>query len=302
MWGAHGVQSKVRLFDKSLFREEAIASHGKTERLDVLPQVTAPHEWVVLAGLTLVLLGVGAWCVFGTIERRLTAECLLVRPGDRRAVLAELSGTVAAVLVATGDAVQSGQAVARVQRPELRRSIRIARARIDAFEARPAGEQLRAARAELADLEMTEAVGGVIVSPYSGTVTTLALTPGQPVSAGAEVAWVRTGTAGGMEAVAFIAPAQAAGVAAGLTARVLVPSPDGRRPSVLAADLREVAARPATAPGWLAALAAPDHGHLIRLSLKSALDRTPADGEPCRLDVVTRRQAPIRFLARAGSG
>ena len=295
----------MRLFDKSLFREEAIASHGKTERLDVLPQVTAPHEWAVLAGLTLVLLGVGAWCVFGTIERRLTAECLLLRPGDRRAVLAELSGTVAAVLVDAGDAVRSGQAVARVRRPELRRSIRIARARVDALEARPAGERegLRGARAELADLELTEAVGDVIASPWAGTVTTLALTRGQPVAAGAEVAWVRIGAAGGMEAVAFIPPAQAAGVAAGLTARVLAPAPDGRRPSVLAADLREVAARPAAAPGWLAefGLAAPDRGHLVRLSLGSAPDRTLADGDPCRLDVVTRRQAPIRLLTRAGS-
>ena len=303
---APGGPDRVRLFDKSLFREEAIASHGKTERLDVLPQVTAPHEWAVLAGLTLVLLGAGAWCVFGTIERRLTAECLLVRPGDRRAVLAELSGTVADVLVDTGDAVRSGQAVARVRRPELRRSIRLARARVDALEARPAGERegLRGARAELADLELTEAVGDVIVSPWAGTVTTLALTPGQPVAAGAEVARVRTGTAGGLEAVAFIAPAQAAEVAAGMAARVLVPAPDGRRRLVLAADLREVAARPAAVPGWVAAfgLATPDRGHRVRLSLRSAPDRTVADGEPCRLDVVTRRQAPVRFLARAGSG
>ena len=98
----------MRLLDKSLFREEAIASYGKTERLDVLPQVTAPHEWVVLAGLTLVLLGGGAWSVFGSIERRLTTACLLVHPGDRHAVLAELSGTVTEVLVDTGDTVRSG--------------------------------------------------------------------------------------------------------------------------------------------------------------------------------------------------
>ena len=39
----------MRLFDKSLFREQAIASQGKTERLDILLQVTAPHEWVILA-------------------------------------------------------------------------------------------------------------------------------------------------------------------------------------------------------------------------------------------------------------
>ena len=225
----------MRSFDKSLFREQAILSQGKTERLDVLPQVTAPHEWAVLAGLALILLGVGAWSVFGSIERRLTTECLLVRPGERRAVLAELSGTVADVLVDTGDAVRSGQVIARVRRPELRRAMRIARTRIAALETRPAGGQLQAARAELADLEMIEAVGDVIVSPYAGEVTALALTPGQPVAAGAEVARIRAGTAAGMEALAFVAPAQAAQVAAGMAARVLAPTPRGRGVSVLEA-------------------------------------------------------------------
>ena len=294
----------MRSHDVSLFREEAIRSQGKTERLDVLPQVTAPHEWVVLAGLTLALLAVGAWSVFGSIERRLTTACLLVQPGDRHAVLAELSGTVTAVLVAPGDPVRSGQAVARVRRPELLRSMRIARARIAALEARPpGGGQLRAARGELADLELVAAAGDVIASPYSGEVAALALTPGQPVAAGAEVAWIRTGAAAGLEAVAFVAPAQAAQVAAGMAARVLAPGPDGRGASALEADVREVSARPASAPSWLAGFGLPaaDPGHLVRLSLQSAPDRTPADGEPCRLDVVTRRQAPIRFLARAGS-
>lgn len=294
----------MRLLDKSLFREEAIASYGKTERLDVLPRVTAPHEWAVLAGLTLILLGVGAWAVFGSIERRLTTECLLVRPGDRRAVLAELSGTVGDVLVDVGDRVRSGQAVARVMRPGLRRSMRMARARIAALEAGPAGEGLRAARAELAELEMVEAVGDVIVSPYAGEVTALSLAPGRAVAAGAEVARVRAGSDTGMAAMAFIASAHAARVAPGMSARVLVAAPDGGRPFVLEADLMDVSARPAPAPGWFAGFGfpAPDHGHLVRLSLRSAPDRMVADGEPCRLDVVTRREAPIRFLAGAGRG
>ena len=292
----------MRLFDKSLFREQAVASQGKPERLDVLLQVTAPHEWLVLAGLTLILLGTGAWSVFGNIERRLTTECVIVRSGNRHAVLAELSGTVADVLVDTGDSVRSGQAIARVRRPELHRSIRIARARIAALESRPPGQQLRAVRAELADLEMLEAVGDIIVSPYAGEVTALTLAPGRPVAAGAEVAWVRSGTAGSLEAAAFIAPADAAQVAPGMAARVLVPAEDGRGVSGLEADLLEVSARPTPAPGWLAGLgpALPDHGHLVRLSLPSAPHPALADGKPCRVDVVTRRQAPIRFLTWAG--
>lgn len=293
----------MRFFDKSLFREQAVASQGKPERLDVLLQVTAPHEWLILAGLALILLGAGVWSVFGSIERRLTTECVTVRSGNHRAVLAELSGTVVDVLVDTGEAVQSGQAIARVRRPELHRSIRIARARIAALETRPPGEQLRAVRAELADLEMFAAVGDIIVSPYAGEVTALALTPGRPVAAGAEVAWVLSGTAGSIEAAAFIASADAAQVAPGMAARVLLPAEDGRGVSVLEADLLEIAALPAPAPGWLAGLgfAVADDGHLVRLSLRRAPDPPLADGKPCRVDVVTRREAPIRFLTWAGN-
>ena len=107
-----------------------------------------------------------------------------------------------------------------------------------------------------------------------------------------------------MEALAFVASAQAAQVAAGMAARVLAPTPRGRGVSVLEADVLGVSPRPTTVPGWLAGrgLPAPDRGHLVRLSLRGAPDRAPADGEPCRLDIVTRRQAPIRFLARTGSG
>ena len=165
--------------------------------------------------------------------------------------------------------------MARVRRPELRRAIRIARARIDALEARAAGGRLPAARAELADLELVEAVGDVIVSPWAGAVTALALTPGQPVTAGAEVVpgprRKRLGHRGG----GVHRAARAAEVAAGMTARVLLPAPDGRRPSVLEADVREVAARPAPAPDWLAGFGfpAPERGHLVRLSLRSAPDR-----------------------------
>ena len=299
-----GIRTEVRSFDNSMFREKAVISQRGPERLDVLPQVTAPHEWAILAGLALVLLSMGVWSVFGSIESRLTTECLLVRPGDRHAVLAELSGTVADVLVSTGDTVHSGQAVARVRRPELRRSLRIVRARIATLETGPASEQLRAARAELADLEMIEALGDIIVSPYTGEVSSLALAPGQPVAAGAEVATIRAGATGRMEVVAFIAQADAALVAADMAGRVLVPAEGGRGVSVLDADVRVISAYPMAPPGWFDRLDFPtlNRGHLVRLSLRSDLDGTLADGTRCRLDIVTRRETPLRFLLRTGGG
>ena len=133
---------------------------------------------------------------------------------------------------------------------------------------------------------MVEAVGDVIVSPYAGEVTELSLAPDRVVAAGAEVARVRAGSDAGMAAVAFIAPAQAAQVAPGMSARVLVAGPNGGRPFVLEADLRDVSARPAPAPGWFAGFGfpTPDHGHLVRLSLR----------ERSRPDAGRRRALPAR--------
>ena len=62
---------------RRLFRDEAFARRGRTEPIDGLLRVTAPHEWVFLGLLGLALLGALVWAVFGTVERGLSASCEL---------------------------------------------------------------------------------------------------------------------------------------------------------------------------------------------------------------------------------
>lgn len=47
------------------FREQAVAASANRQQLDRLLRVTAPRERIVLAAVGLVLVGVGAWIVFG---------------------------------------------------------------------------------------------------------------------------------------------------------------------------------------------------------------------------------------------
>ena len=47
------------------FREQAIAASVNRQQLDRLLRVTAPHERIVEAAVGLILVGVGAWVVFG---------------------------------------------------------------------------------------------------------------------------------------------------------------------------------------------------------------------------------------------
>lgn len=284
---------------RQLFREQAFARRGRTEPLDGLLRVTAPHEWIVLSGLALTLLGAVIWAVFGSIERTLSTECLLVQPGERYAVLAEVTGNVAAVLVNPGDRVEAGEPIAKIKMPGLAHQVRAARARVLLLEEGSSGrdsEEMRLARAELLDLEAIQRAGEHLISPYAGTVAWHGLAVGQAVVAGAEIAGIRSGTDGDLQAVAVVPPESAQRLEAGMETRVLLRG--AQEMSALQAQIREVAPQAAAPPGWLSALGFPATGrsHMVWVTLEHAPDSRVADGAPCSLRVTLSRDAPVRLL------
>ena len=286
------------MLNPRLFRPKAMARKWKPEQLDDPLRVTAPHEWAIVVGLVVVLFGVVAWGLFGRVERSLSADCILVRPGQRHAVVSGVAGTVVAVLVHTSDSVKAGQAIARVRLPEVDRQVRIARAKVELLETQlEASAMLRAARAELLELEAIAAAGDRIVSPHAGEVTALSLVPGQAVAVGTAVAQIRTGDDHQLQAVAIVEPAQARRIEMGMAARILL---DAER-DPLAAEVRAVSPQPSAAPGWLTALGLPQRGQLIRLALTQPSDLATADGQRGRLLIVTQRHAPVLLLMPAGS-
>ncbi len=77
---------------RRLFRDEAFARRGRTEPIDGLLRITAPHEWVFLGLLGLALLGALVWAVFGTVERGLSASCeLAYDDANQIEIVAEVS-------------------------------------------------------------------------------------------------------------------------------------------------------------------------------------------------------------------
>ena len=65
----------------SQFRERAIIRNAEPEPLDDRADVAAPREWVVLAGLGLALAVLAAWGVFGSVERTVRSDGVLVLSG-----------------------------------------------------------------------------------------------------------------------------------------------------------------------------------------------------------------------------
>ena len=285
------------------FRLSAVASMSDSERLHSLLQVTAPREWAVVTAVFVLVAGVAAWGVLGTVERAVFADCVVVRPGARNTVVSGVAGTVTDVLVSPGDAVAAGDVLARVRQPAVERDLRIAEARLDRLELEFAAiggvtvpPSLVAARDGVADLRAALDAGGIVTTPWAGEVEFASLTPGGAVAAGAEVAQVRTGPDAPLEVLAFV-PASAA-VEEGQAASVR-PSNGGSA----AFDAR--VGRPGdvvpAAPGWLANLGAgptAESGRLLRLAVDAEAAGLAPGG--CQARVVTARHAPVLLLAPAG--
>ena len=198
--------------------------------MDGLLRVTAPHEWAVVAGLGLALLGLVAWGLFGSVERSLSSECVLALPGERYTVISDFMGNVIDVPVDVGDSVEVGQPIAIIKTPELSRHVVVARARLSTLEADPnaAPDALALARSDLLELESLQASGHVVVSPYSGEVAAHHLVQGQAVQVGVEVAEVWVGAQRELEAFAFVAPEGARELRVGMEAYVLTTASDSR--------------------------------------------------------------------------
>ncbi len=290
--------------NRRLYREEAFARRGKTEPLNGLLRVTAPHQWALLALLGVAVLGLAAWAFFGSVEQSVSARCVLVHPGDRFTVLAESSGNVVELLSDVGARIEAGQPIARIRTPSLSREIALARSRVDAYQDKEPKmtDALDAARQDLIELEALEAAGEFIASPFAGVITSYDLSIGQVVEAGSVVASVRAGPADELEALAMLAPDRAAPVAAGMEAQVMAAGRNPRAARAAPAEVSFVSPRPVSPPAWFSALGvpAPSQSHMVRLALREPPPAL-ADGDLCEMRIVLRRTSLVGLLLSANT-
>ena len=286
--------------NRRLFRERAFARRGKTESLNGLLRVTAPHEWILLVCLGLGILGLAAWGLLGSVEESVSAQCVLALPGERFTVIAESSGTVVDLLVEVGDEVAAGQPLARLRSPGLSREIAIARSRVEILEGKDAEmpAALDVARSALTELEARESAGEFLTTPYGGIVTVYALSLGQAVAVGTAVASVRVADRNELEAVAMVLPEKAMRFAVGTEAQVLAMGRDGRRIETLRAEVSTVSTHAVTPPHWLTAFGLPvlARGYMVTLSLLEGTNSAAKDGDSCEMRIIVRRASPVQLL------
>ena len=297
------------MFINRLFRERALARRRRQEPLDDLLQVTAPHEWLLVAGLGVILLALLSYGAFGSVERSLSYDAVMVLPGDRHPVSVPVAGTVVEVLADVGDIIEPGQVISRV-RPFGEQERNTEARRLYGLLAERTGQDEETAEELLLlllALTGAEDVGGAeghvdVVSVTGGEIMMLGLAPGTPVDVGEPAALVRATATGPPEALALVSAEDVGRIEEGVTAQVTVAG-GNREATIYPGKVAAVSARAISPPDWLVdlGLSAPAGSHLVRVRLEDTGEGSGVvDGSVGSLRVVLGRSSFLSLLAPGG--
>ena len=285
------------MFFPTAFREKALAHRARQEAIDARVQVTAPHEWLLVSGLGMVLVALLAYGLIGRAERSLSVETVLVRPGERVDVVAGASGVVVDVLAEVGDTVAQGQPIARVQTPDAEtwdavlHRLRESLENPDAPPGPAAAEGLPAVASPRAGTSQRGAGGFAareLVAPRDGELVTLALAAGRRVAAGELAARIRTVSVGPAGAIGFVTRDVAMQLAPGMPAQVRLTVPGAGAPRILPARVERVSPGVVPPAPWLTELGLepPLRAHLVRATLTDPDPPPIVDGAAGTLRIV----------------
>jgi HlyD family secretion protein len=107
-----------------IFRKVALERLSSPEQLDQLVQVTDPRGWLALTGLGALLLAAVGWGIWGSIPTESRGEGILLRKGGVSSIVSAANGQVEEILVAVGDVIAKGQAVATIRQEAQSRQIK----------------------------------------------------------------------------------------------------------------------------------------------------------------------------------
>jgi hypothetical protein len=94
-----------------IYRKTALDKISSPEQLDKSLKITSPLSWLVLVGLTLIVVVVVIWSIVGRIPETITTQGVLVEPNGVCSIFAKESGTVVEVSMDSGDQVSIGTPV-----------------------------------------------------------------------------------------------------------------------------------------------------------------------------------------------
>ena len=94
-----------------IYRKTALDKISSPEQLDKTLKITSPLSWLVLIGITLIVVVGVIWSFTGSMAETITLEGVLVEPNGVCSVFAKESGKLMEIIPDINDVVHLGQAV-----------------------------------------------------------------------------------------------------------------------------------------------------------------------------------------------
>jgi len=141
---------------RGLFREKSLERLSSPERLDQLLELIDRRSWLPLAALSILILGLVVWSIFGRIPINVHGRGILIHSRSVVEIDAPGAGQLVRLDVQVGDVVEAGDPLGRIEQPELEMQLRLTRQKRDELTALSrAAHILRSGRAadDPADLD-----------------------------------------------------------------------------------------------------------------------------------------------------
>jgi HlyD family secretion protein len=115
---------------EGLFRSSAVAKLSTPDRLDQGLGIVGRATWVMLAALSLLVVGGIVWGALLEVPVTVRGRGILLSPGGVLDVSAETPGRIVSFSINVGDHIKSGMVVAKLDQPDVRQELVTAKAEL----------------------------------------------------------------------------------------------------------------------------------------------------------------------------
>lgn len=194
-----------------LYRKSALDKISSPEQLDKTLKVTSPMSWLVLIGITVIVVVTIIWSIVGTIPETVTVQGIISSPVSTNAIYSTGTGEVKAVFVHPGSEVHYGDTIATYRTG--------------------ANEMIS------------------IVSDQVGTVSDVLVSAGDTLMQGNEIVRVSPTTSGAQVVVCYLPLSQAKKIERGMQVQVYIDSVDSQSSGHMIARVVNIDSFAATTSG-----------------------------------------------------
>ena len=126
-----------------IFNKEALEALDDHSESEEMARVASPRLRIVLGAMVAMMVVVAYWCIFGTINYKVTAQGVVFPFSEAAPISVPYDGTVSRVLVSHGTSVQNGAAIMEIRNALSTTSVQVPRAGV-VIQTLPLGTEFKA--------------------------------------------------------------------------------------------------------------------------------------------------------------